>query len=173
MNTPILLTLLASLSAQGQQPTPGQAAKAPQQQITIQLVKAPAGAKIYAERIGYETIRLKDNGAAVLEGTFDADPMRSLQLRIDQRDAQGTRELWDGLALLTDQAHERIAFSYEIGGAGARAVRIPACPAPTPATDQEPSKPYIVAMGWSGLALVYIGFLAVVAALRWRRSEPT
>ena len=133
------------------------------QRITVRLQGAPAEAQIFAERVGHETVQLVDNSSALLEAHFDAQPSRTAHLRLVEGGPDGEL-LWDGLALLSDGVHTHIAFSYVVEGEQHRAARVATCPAPTPVGGSEPLGPHLLALGWGGLVLGYLGFLV----LGWR-----
>lgn len=141
------------------------------QRITIQLHGAPAELSVFAQRDDRQALELQDNGAAVLEGWFDATPSRSVQLRLTQLDERGETQLWSGLAMLTDRSQELLAFSYQNDGQGVSALRVPASPSLHLAAGDEPLGAYRLAMGWGALVLAWLGILVVGWAVRGRRLD--
>lgn len=162
--TPLLLCL-ACLGAGGQAPPP----EAPQatQRVTVQLRGAPAESSFFVQRVGEQAIPLQDNAAALLEASLALEPARSVQLRLLEGGPEGAT-LWDGLVLLTDQRQATVAFSYVIEGERRAAARVASCPAPTPPAGSEPSGPWLLALGWGGLVLGYLGVLVLGWAIRRR-----
>jgi hypothetical protein len=163
-----LLLCLACLGASSDPAAPGPGPAATQR-ITVQLQGAPAESSFFLDPVGVDPIQLADNAAALLEGSFEIPAARSVQLRLLEGGPTGTL-LWDGLALLSDQQHATIAFSYVIEGEQHRAARVASCPAPTPAAGSEPSGPFMWALGWGGLVLGYLAVLVLGWALR-RRNQ--
>jgi hypothetical protein len=162
-----LLLCLVWLSARAQE-APARSEDLQLQRITIQLRDAPQEHSYYVQRPGFEPLPLEDNGAAVLEVSIEAPPARSVQLTLRQDDPSYGTTLWHGLAMLGDRNQERIAFGYENDQGRVSAVRVAASPSLHPAAAGSASRAYLLAMGWGGLVLGYLGLLVVGWAVRSR-----
>ncbi len=167
------VAVLVLVAALGAGPAVAQEASAPLQTITLRLHNVPAEVQVQAERVGVGPVPLIDNGAAVLEGAFQAAPARSVHLRLVQSSDEGRIELWDGLALLPDRDSEVIAFEYSVEDRTALATRVAVAPTPRLASSTEPAGPYLLALGWGALVLAYVIAMVLAFTLRRRSSEPS
>lgn len=128
------------------------------QEITVLMTGIQPGSRFDAKMNGQE-LTLTDPGIGVHLGTFKSDPKRSAHLVISDVRGQEKREVYDGLVFLTDQYHESIAFRYE--DATKRAFRIPAAPSANVELALNQDFNYLIAFGWGGLSLGYLGVMAL------------
>ncbi|MDP2309603.1 MAG: hypothetical protein Q8P18_26520 [Pseudomonadota bacterium] len=156
-------------AAQGPAGNPG-AAPAPagnpgDQRVTVYFRGVPSGSRVQAQRGGEAPTAMVDAGIGALVVELFAPPARFLQLRLVQQDERGAPyPVYDGLVVLSDPAHETIAFQYQ----DRQALRLPVSPSAGTEVSLDQRTTWWVSFGWGALSLSWLGLLGVMWALRSR-----
>ncbi len=133
--------------------------------VRIHVRGLPANYELEARRGDERPIHLVDNGTGVLTGDLHGPPARFLTLELIELAPNGVRtSLYDGLVVLTDPAHDVVAFHYQ----ERQLLRVPVAPSARLEIALDQRATWWVSFGWAAISAVWLGVLGVMWALRSR-----
>ncbi|MES2639091.1 MAG: hypothetical protein V4850_06395 [Myxococcota bacterium] len=135
------------------------------QRVTVYFRGAPAGVRVQAQRGEDAPTPMADSGTGVLSADLYGPPARFLQLRLLLQPQNGAAyPVYDGLVVLTDPAHETLAFQFQ----DQQALRLPVAPSARTEVALDQRTTWWVSFAWGALSLAWVGLLGVLWALRSR-----
>jgi hypothetical protein len=106
---------------------------------------------------------MADPGLGLLAAEFHGPPVRFLQLRLTLETNGERRPIYDGMIVLADKEHERIAFQFQ----DREAVRLPMAPSAQTEIALDQRTTWWISFGWGALTLGWVGLMAAL----WARTR--